>query len=84
MNEFKETNPAAPVEPVEKPATRIKRAYRKRKAEGIEKQSLMPRAFVEVASKPLRAEPTRSSRREAGLPDPKWMAEFVKTLLGVL
>jgi hypothetical protein len=84
MNEVKEATHVTPIEPVEKPAARIKRAYRKRKAEEIERQNLQPRAFVEVASKPPKIEAVRSSRREATLPEPKWMAEFVKALLGVL
>jgi hypothetical protein len=84
MNEVNEATHATPIELVEKPATRIKRAYRKRKAEEVEKQNLQPRAFVEVASKPPKTEAVRSSRREATLPDPKWMAEFVKALLDVL
>ena len=83
MNEVKEASSVTPVEPVEKPA-RIKRAYRKRKAEEIKNQDREPQAFVEVASVPSKAELMRVGRRETALPDPKWMAEFVKALLGIL
>lgn len=85
MNEFKEVNPVVPVEPTEKKATKVKRIYRRKKAlEELEKQVQRPSVFVAVESGPPKSEPNKSNRRDMGLPDPKWMAEFVKSLLGVL
>ena len=62
MNEVKEANHVSSVELVEKPATRIKRPYRRRKVQEIVKQNPEPRAFVEVSSQPPKSVRVRRSR----------------------
>ena len=83
MNEVKEVKPVAPA-PIENLTPRVKRAYRRRKVEESAEPARRPKAFVEVESVAApKVGPVRFNRREAALPDARWMAEFAKALLGL-
>jgi hypothetical protein len=82
MNEVKEVMPPVATEPTEIKIPKLKRAYRKRKVEEALKEVFPAKTFVRIETTAPRAEPVKTGRREAALPDPKWMAEFVRALLG--